>query len=89
VAILVNELQRLGAEEQRELFLKRYAISAKDREMNLMLPAYQTLQAMRSGLTYSETLTEGGLEEPRRSELIELAQSYFELAVQTSREIPR
>lgn len=89
VATLVNELQRLGCEEQRELFLKRYATNARDREMGQMLPVYQTFQAMRSGLTYSEALTEDGLEEERRSELTALAQSYFELAVQTSREIPR
>ena len=37
----------------------------------------------------AEALTEEELEGPRRTKLIELAQSYFELAVQTSREIPR
>ena len=89
VATFVNELRRLGADEQRELFLKRYASNAKDRDIAAMLPVYQTFQAMRSGLTYSEALNEEGLEEPQRGELIKLAQSYFELAVQASREIPR
>ena len=89
VAALVNELQRSGAEEQRELFLKRYMTNARDRELDLMLPVYQTFQAMRSGLTYSEALAEEGLEDSARADLIALAHSYFELAVKTSREIPR
>ena len=89
VATLANDLQRLGAAEERELFVKRYTASARDRDIATILPAYQTLQAMRSGLSYSESLSGEDLTDEQRAELGKMAQSYFQLAVQASREIPR
>jgi aminoglycoside phosphotransferase family enzyme len=89
LATLLNELTRQGAGESTELFLKRYVSGSRDREVVTMLPAYRTLQAMRSGLACSESLAEEGLAEERRAEFARNAQAYFELAVQAAREIPR
>ena len=89
VATLLNELDLAGALELGELFQKRYASTAKDRDLARILPAYRTLQAMRSGLLYSEWLAE--LAEPDKSHSIIKAQaeSYFNLAVRMARTIPR
>ena len=89
VATLLNELDLAGALELGEQFQKRYASTAKDRDLARILPAYRTLQAMRSGLLYSEWLAE--LAEPDKSHSIIKAQaeSYFNLAVRMARTIPR
>ena len=89
LATLLNELMRHGAQVQGELFVKRYKAASHDREMETMLPAYRTLQAMRSGLILSEVHSGIELTEQQRGEAGKAAQTYFNLAVQTAREIPR
>jgi hypothetical protein len=89
LALLMNELARREAGEIAELFLKRYVTAAKDRDLARILPAYRTLQAMRSGLSHSEWMAELPPEDPQRKEQAAVAHSYFNLAVVNARQIPR
>ncbi len=89
VATLLNEFIRRNDPETGQLFLKRYMVCAKDREVSRLIPAYQTLQAMRSGLILSEQMSAEGLSEAERSARAKAAQTYFQIAVQAAREIPR
>ena len=83
---LANEMILMGAEEEADLFVKRYIAATKDRELTKILPVYQAFQAMRSGLAYSEWIVESP---ERKPELSAKAHSYFNLAVQQAREISR
>ncbi len=89
VATLLNELELAGALELSDLFQKRYASTAKDRDLARILPAYRTLQAMRSGLLYSEWLAEQAESDKSHSTIKAQAESYFNLAVRMARTIPR
>ena len=89
VATLLNEFIRRDDPDTGQLFLKRYMVCAKDREVSRLIPAYQTLQAMRSGLILSEQMSAEGLSEAERSARAKAAQTYFQIAVQAAREIPR
>ncbi|MCZ6557403.1 MAG: hypothetical protein O7A69_06465 [SAR324 cluster bacterium] len=89
LATFLNELARHEATEQTELFVKRYVSASRDREITTMLPPYRTLQAMRSGLIFSESQASEEISDEVRSELAHTAQSYFDLAVQCAREIPK
>lgn len=89
VATLVNELLLLKADDLAEHFVHRYIAAAKDRDLMKFLPAYQTLQAMRCGLVFSERMAELSPDDPVRSQAVSRAEAYFNLAVRTAREIPR
>ena len=89
MATLLNEFIRRNDPDIGQLFLKRYMVCAKDREVSRLTPAYQTLQAMRSGLNLSEQMSAEGLSEAERSARAKAAQTYFQIAVQAAREIPR
>lgn len=89
VATLLNELELAGAMELSELFQKRYASTAKDRDLAHILPIYRSLQAMRSGLMLSEWLAELAEPDKSRSTIKAQAEAYFTLAVRMARAIPR
>lgn len=89
VACCCNGLRLLGATEASALFLKRYSAAAKDRDLLKVLPAYQTLAALRQGLLDSEALAEAPEGHPGREQLKASASSHYQLAVQTAREISR
>jgi len=89
VATLVNELIRREAAEQADLFVKRYATATKDRDLTRVLPAFQTFQAMRSGVLWSERQAESTADESKRAEMGDLARAYFNMAMRFAREIPK
>ena len=89
VATLLNELELAGALELSELFQTRYASTAKDRDLAHILPAYRTLQAMRSGLLFSEWLAELADSDKSHPNVKAQAESHFNLAVRMARTIPR
>lgn len=89
VATMVNELERVGAHEGAELFLKRYVSASRDRELARVLPAYRALRAMRSGLVHSERMAERPEGDAEREALLQSAHEYFNLAVQNARQIVR
>lgn len=89
LATLLNALAVLGAHDTAELFLKRYIAASKDRELQRILPAYQTLQAMRSGLLQSEMLAELDAKDKQREAVAKGASAQFQLAVQMARQIPK
>lgn len=89
VATLSMELVRLGAEESAALFVQRYLVAARDRELLQILPAYKAFQAMRRGLGFSEPDEQSVSGETPQRERHELAHTYFNLAVRFAREIPR
>ncbi|MBF0350494.1 MAG: hypothetical protein HQM11_05655 [SAR324 cluster bacterium] len=84
VASLSVELVQKGESALSEILIKRYIAQAKDRELLKMLPAYQSLIALRRGLDLHETPAES---EAAHVELNRLATSYFNLAVQFARTI--
>lgn len=89
VATLLNELELAEEGEMAENFQKKYASTAKDRDLGHILPAYRTLQAMRSGLMYSEWLAELDESDKSHSAIEAQAESHFNLAVRMARTIPR
>ena len=89
VATLVNGLLLLDAVEESELFLKRYVTASKDRDLMKILPAYQTMRALQMGMVCSERAVERPEGDEVRETSIHNGQRYYNLAVQTSRRIPR
>lgn len=89
VALLVNALARSGADELADLFAKRYGSSAKDRDLGRVLPIYRILQALRSGLARSEWAAELPPETAERNEQVREAGAWFNLALQTARELSK
>ena len=86
-ACFVNALLLASQDEMADLFIKRYASAAKDRDVAHLLPLYQTLQALRGGLLHSERQATPRLDDATRQIEVELAKSYYTLAVRVSRVI--
>ncbi len=89
VAALVNALALAGQAELGDLFVKRYATAAKDRDLDKTLPIYRVFQAMHKGLLLCERSAQTGLAEDSRSVLLQQAQQQYQHAVQLVRQIPR
>jgi hypothetical protein len=89
VAQFANGLQLLGATEEAALFPKRYAAAAKDRDLDAILPAYQTYHAVREGLLCCEWFTELPAGDAQRDGIKEEAQHLFGLAVESARTLPK
>lgn len=87
VAYMTVELARMGHEEWKEIFVKRYVAAARDRDLLRMLPTYQTFVCLKQGVVYSELMTE--VEGEERKTLAQKSSDYFNLAVKFSREIPQ
>jgi aminoglycoside phosphotransferase family enzyme len=87
VATFVNGLLLLEASELAELFTKRYAAAAKDRDLLEILPAYQLFQALRCGQSLSEWLAEGSLGEQARPDIQSKARRVLALAVELARRL--
>lgn len=88
VALLVNALTLRAATEPAELFVKRYASAARDRELTRVLPVYRVLQAVRAGLTRSQWVRECALGDDERQALVQEANACYELALRCARELP-
>jgi aminoglycoside phosphotransferase family enzyme len=84
-----NGLRLAGAAEAEDWFLKRYVAASRDRDLPRMVPAYEVLQALRSGLEHCEWRVEVGEGSPEFSDITRKAQAYFNLAVHRAREVPR
>ena len=89
VALLTNALELLGEKETQALFVKRYGTAARDRDLDRLLPVFQTFQAMRMGLMYCEWQAEEGVSDDQKHEWLHLAQTYYNLAATRARSIPR
>ncbi len=89
VATLANALVLAEASEWGELFIRRYTAASKDRDLSRLLPAYQALQALRSGLVRSEWQAERPPGDKERDALVREAGAYFNLAVRMGRQIPK
>jgi len=89
VAALVNALALAGEDELAELFVKRYATAAKDRDLDRTLPVYRVFQAVHNGLRLCERSAQVGLEEELRAAWQQQAQRQYQHAVQLVRLIPR
>ena len=85
VAMFLNGLLLLGAAQAADLFRSRYAAAARDRDLDVLVPFYQVLMALRRGLYASEGLADMALTEELRAPLKEAAQAHFALAVQIAR----
>lgn len=89
VAALVNALALAGQDELGDLFVKRYATAAKDRDLDKTLPIYRIFQAVHNGLQRCERSAQAGLDEAVRATWRQQAQQQYQLAVQLVRLIPR
>jgi uncharacterized protein len=89
VAVLVNALALREAGELAELFVKRYAAAARDRDLPRVLPLYRILQALRGGLAKSQWAAECPPEAKERQVLMREASTSYNHALQIARELPR
>jgi len=89
VASFCNGLHLAGALEAEAVFVKRYAAAAKDRDLERILPVFEVLQAMRSGLELCEWRMELPDDPARQLERARLAHDQFNLAVQRARLVPK
>ncbi len=89
VAQFANGLHLLGAAEEADVFAKRYAAAAKDRDLESILPAYQVFHAAREGLLFCEwhaqAAGDGELQEQIGGEALRM----FSLAVEIARALPK
>ena len=84
VATLSVELMRRNRNDLRTAFLQRYIDISKDRELNRLLPLYETFQALKQGVHCCEMKV--ALQDDA---LGELGMDYFQLAVRRSRDLSR
>lgn len=89
VAALVNALTLAGQDALAELFVKRYATAAKDRDLDKTLPIYRLFQAVHNGLQLCERSAHAGLADEQRTAWQQQAQRQYQHAVQLVRQIPR
>lgn len=89
VAILCIHLCRAKQKELSDLFVKRYVTAAKDRDLPLMLPAYQVFQALRHGLQLCEFVAAEPVSDEERNAAHAQALEWFTQAVQSTRELPK
>ena len=82
VAALSVELMRRNRNDLRTVFLQRYIDTSKDRELNRLLPLYETFQALKQGVNSCEMKV--ALQDDA---LGELGMDYFQLAVRRSRDL--
>ena len=80
LATITNALQLAGDQESQELLIKRYATAARDRDLGVLMPLFQTFQAIRMGLVLCEWLKEEGHSEEQRTEWTEKAHALYTLA---------
>jgi len=71
------------------VFLKRYSSAAHDRDLDKIVPAYEVMHALRSGLEQCEWRVGTPEGSPEFSDITRKAQDYFNLAVQRARQVPR
>lgn len=84
VATLSVELMRRNRNDLRTVFLQHYIDISKDRELNRLLPLYETFQALKQGVHCCEMKV--ALQDDA---LGELGMDYFQLAVRRSRDLSR
>jgi uncharacterized protein len=89
VAIFVNGLLLLDNAEAASLFQSRYAAAAKDRDLDVLLPCYQVVMALRRGLAASEAVAEAALSDELRDLTRKAGQAHFALGVQIARAMAR
>jgi len=89
VASFCNALHMANAAESEALFLKRYMSAARDRDLLKIVPAFEVLQALRTGLELCERRVEETEGAPEHAEFTRKAQEQFNLAVHRAREVPR
>lgn len=87
LAVLVNALSLREAPTLGELFVKRYAGAAHDRELVRVLPLYRVLQAVRRGLKLSQWVGECPADAEERAGLVHEAGACYALALQCAREL--
>lgn len=84
VATLTVELMRRNRLDLKKVFVQRYIDTSKDRELERLLPLFETFRALKQGVNSCEL--KAALQDDA---LGELGMDYFQLAVRRSREIPR
>lgn len=89
VATLVNCLALGEHSELAEVFVKRYATAAKDRDLGRVLPIHRVLHALRTGLACSERLGDLAPEHPDHGCRLAEARGWYNLALRVARELPR
>jgi len=84
VATLSVELMRRNRNDLRGVFLNRYLDASKDRELERLLPLYETFRALKQGVNSCEMKV--ALQDEA---LGALGMDYFQLAVRRSRDLSR